>query len=131
MKKLLCVWGLALAVCVLSGTVQAAAKDAATRNVVVPMDDKAFAVDKDSLVRLHAKGIAGSTIEAKIVSGPASFVATHVIHYRKNGKPVVGNITKEFELKSTDTGTVKVTVTVTSPEKDSTPKVTTYEYEVK
>jgi len=44
---------------------------------------------------------------------------------------VTGKMMKEFDLKSTGTGRVKVKVSATPPKTDSTPKVTTSEYEVK
>jgi len=122
MRNLLCVLALALA-----GT----AFGVDRQNVVVPQDDKAFSVDKASIVRLTGSGIAGSTIEAEIVSGPAKIATVNDLFPRKGGEPVIGKVTKEFDLKSSGTGKVKVKVTVTPPQKGSTPKVTTYEYEVK
>ena len=98
--------------------------------MVVPQDDKAFSVDKSSIVRLTASGISGSTIEAEVVSGPAKIDRVNELFPRKGGEAVLGKVTKEFDLKSSGTGKVKVKVTVTPPQKDSTPKVTTYEYEV-
>jgi hypothetical protein len=104
---------------------------AVDRHNVVPQDDKAFTVGKSSIVRLTASGISGSTIEAEIVSGPAKIDRVNELFPRKGGEPVTGKVTKEFDLKSTATGKVMVKVKVTvTPLKDSTPEVTTYEYEV-
>jgi hypothetical protein len=127
MRKLLCVLALSLAAPMLAGT----AFGLDRHNVVVPQDDKAFTVDKTSIVRLTASGISGSTIEAEVVSGPAKIATVNELFPRKGGEAVLGKVTKEFDLKSRGTGKVKVKVTVTPPQKDSTPKVTTYEYEVK
>jgi len=127
MRKFLCVLVLSLAVPMLAGT----ALGVDRFNVVTPQDNKAFTVDKASIVRLTASGDTGSTIEAEILSGPAKIHCVNDVFHRKNGEPVTGKMIKEFDLKSTGTGMVKVKVSVTPPKKDSTPKVTTYEYEVK
>ena len=126
MKTILCALALSLAAL----TLPAPAFGADKENVVVPQDTKAFSVDKTSLVRLTGKGIAGSTIEAEVLSGPVKIATVNTVHYRKGGKAPAGNVVKEFVLKSSGAGKVKVKITVTPPQKDSTPKVTTYEYEV-
>jgi hypothetical protein len=100
------------------------------RTVVVPRDDKPFAVEKTDLVRLTGKGIAGSKIEVK-VDGPAKLEATSNVRELVNGRPIIGNSVKEFDLKATDTGKVTVTITVTPPQPDAQAKVTKIEFEVK
>ncbi len=100
------------------------------RTVIVPKDDKPFTVTKDDLVRLTGKGIAGSKIEIK-VDGPAKVEATSNVRELVNGRPIIGNSVKEFELKPTDTGKVTVTITVTPPQPDAQAKVTKIEFEVK
>jgi len=100
------------------------------RTVIVPKDEKPFAVEKDDLVRLTGKGIAGSKIEVK-VDGPAKVEATSNIRELVNGRPIIGNSVKEFDLKPTDKGKVTVTITVTPPQPDAKAKVTKIEFEVK
>jgi hypothetical protein len=126
MRKLLFAVALSVAVLALTGTAFAVDR----HNIIVPEDDKAFSVEQSSIVRLTGKGIAGSTIEAEVVSGPAKIDSVNEVFPRKDGKPVLGTVKKEFNLKSSGRGTVKVKITVTGPQKGATPKVTTYEYEV-
>ena len=124
MKKLLCVMVLSLALPVLAFGLD-------RHNVVVPKDTKAFSVDRTSLVRLSASGDTGTTIEAEVLSGPSKIDSICELFPRKNGEPVTGKVMKEFHFKSSGTGSVKVRVTVTPAQKNATPKVTTYEWEVK
>jgi len=100
------------------------------RTVVVPKGDKSFSVEKSDIVRLTGKGIAGSTIEMK-VDGPAKVETTSTIRELINGRPLIGNQIKEFDLKPTDQGKVTATITVTPPQPGATPKVTKIEFEVK
>lgn len=100
------------------------------RTVVVPTDDKPFAVEKGDIVRLAGKGIAGSKIEAK-VEGPAKVEAASAVRELVNGRPVIGNQVKEFDVKPSGKGKVTVTITVTPPQPDARPTVTKFEFEVK
>ena len=100
------------------------------RTVVIPTDNKAFAVEKSDIVRLTGKGIAGSKIEVK-VDGPAKVVAISDVRKLVNGKPIIGNSIKEFDLQPTDKGKVTVTITVTPPQPDAKATKTTYQFEVK
>src|SRR5437764_438910 len=95
--------------------------------VIVPTDDTAFTVQKTDIVRLTGKGIAGSKIEVK-VEGPAKVEATNDVRQLKNGKAVIGNSVKEFDLKPTDTGNVTVTITVTPPQPNAQPTATKYQF---
>jgi hypothetical protein len=99
--------------------------------VVVPLDTKPFTVDPTNVVRLFGKGIAGSKLSAKVVSGKAKIASTNYIFERKGGLPVIGNTIREFNIRPTGKGKVKVSVTVTSPIPGSTPEVTDYEFTVK
>jgi hypothetical protein len=103
---------------------------AAERTVIVPTDDKPFTVEKDDVVRLTGKGIAGAKIEAK-VTGPAKVETTSLVRELAGGRPVIGNQVKEFDLKPTGKGKVTVTITVTPPQPDAKPTETKYEFEVK
>jgi hypothetical protein len=99
--------------------------------VVVPLDTKPFGVEESSIVRLTGRGIAGSKVTAKVVSGPAKIAATNDVSERKNGKPLIGNTIREFDIKPTGKGKVKVEITVKPPQPGASPKVTVYEFEVK
>jgi hypothetical protein len=100
------------------------------RTVIVPRDDRPFTVDKDDLVRLTGKGIAGSKIEAK-VDGPAKVEATATVREVANGQALLGGHVKEFDLKPTDSGKVTVTITVTPPQPGAKPIVRKYEFQVR
>lgn len=106
------------------------AASADEQTVVVPRDNKPFAVEKGDIVRLTGKGIAGSKIEAK-VEGPAKVAATNSVREVAQGHTVIGNGVKEFDLKATDKGKVTVTITVTPPQPGAAAVVTKYEFEVK
>jgi hypothetical protein len=99
--------------------------------VVVPLDSKPFTVDQTNVVRLLGKGIAGSKVTAKVVSGKAKIASTNSIFERKGGSPVIGNTIREFNIRPTGKGKVKVRVSVTSPIPGSAPEVTNYEFTVK
>jgi hypothetical protein len=97
--------------------------------IIMPLDTTPFKVSEKDLVRLVESGIAGSKIEAKI-AGPAKLVMSGTIRQLRNGRPMIGNTTHEFDIKPSGKGKVKVTVTVTPPQPDAKPKVVTYEFEV-
>ena len=80
-------------------------------------------------MRLTGKGIAGATIRAKI-HGPAKLIMTNSIFQRSNGQPLIGMAYKEFEIKPTGKGRVKVTITNKPPQPDEKPTVEEYEFEV-
>lgn len=103
---------------------------AAERTVIVPTDDKPFTVEKDDIVRLTGKGIAGAKIEAK-VTGPVKLEAESTLRELVNGRPSIGSQVKEFDLKPTGKGKATVTITVTPPQPDTKPTVTKFEFEVK
>jgi hypothetical protein len=106
-----------------------ASAQAEERVVVIPRDTTSFTVGEDDVVRLTGKGIAGAKIVAT-VEGPAKVIAENVITERVKGKSTLGPGNREFEIKSTDKGTVKVTITSTPPTGDK-PTVPQYEFEVK
>src|SRR5439155_209205 len=87
-------------VLVLVGVASVALAD--DRTVIVSTDGKPFTVEKADIVRLTGKGIAGSRIEAK-VDGPAKIEATSFVRELLNGRPLIGNTIKEFDLKPTNT----------------------------
>lgn len=111
----------------MSAAVLAADEKPAEKSVVVPQDNKPFKVDKDSIVRLTGKGIAGSQIDVK-VTGPAKVAGINEITERVNGQIPIGTTVTEFNLKSTGAGKVIVELTVKPPTGKTT--VTKYEYQV-
>ena len=106
-----------------------ASAQAEERVVVIPRDTTPFTVGEDEVVRLTGKGIAGAKIVAA-VEGPAKVMAENAITERVKGKPIVGPGNREFEIRPTGKGTVKVTITSTPPTGDK-PTVTRYKFEVK
>src|SRR5947209_2738125 len=74
-----------------------------------------FTVTQGDIVRLIGMGIAGSKIEAK-VEGSAKIETTSNIKELSNGKPLIGNQVKVFDLKPTGPGKVTATITVTPPQ---------------
>ena len=100
------------------------------RTIVVPRDNTPFTVTKSDTVRLTGKGIAGTSITAK-VDGPAKVVYANAILERSGGHPLVGPGNKEFEIKPTGKGKVTVTITSTGPQPDAKPVVTKYEFDVR
>ncbi|OAI45024.1 hypothetical protein AYO44_13250 [Planctomycetaceae bacterium SCGC AG-212-F19] len=106
-----------------------AASVARADSIVVPQDNTPFKAAEKDTVRVSGKGIAGAKIEAK-VEGPAKIAAENEIHSRVKGKPLIGNNVKEFDLKATGKGKVKVTITVSPPQPGAKPIVTEYEYDV-
>jgi hypothetical protein len=99
------------------------------RSVVVPEDYTPFKVAIRDMVRLTGKGIAGAQIRVKI-DGPARLVATNRILPRRNGHPVIGLNTTEFEMRPTGKGKVKARITSTPPIPGEKPTVETYEFDV-
>lgn len=104
----------------LAGVVQA--EDEAT--VVVPVGDKPCVVTTKEVVRITAKGIAGSTIDVK-VDGEAKDAKTSVVD-RAGGQNVIGNVVEEHDITPTGKGAIKVKVTVKPPNGDAEVK----EYEI-
>ncbi|MDB5312088.1 MAG: hypothetical protein JWO38_6290 [Gemmataceae bacterium] len=96
--------------------------------VLVPEDEKPFTMGEKELVWLHASGIAGSKIEAK-VTGPAKLKEFN-LRPLKNGHPLIGNTSRGFDVQPTGKGKVTVELTVTPPTGGDA-KVTKYEFEVK
>ncbi|HEV8062831.1 MAG TPA: hypothetical protein VGP68_23330 [Gemmataceae bacterium] len=98
--------------------------------IIFPLDNTPFEVSEKDVVRIVESGIAGSKIEAKI-EGPAKLEFSATIRQFKNGRPLIGNHTSEFNIKPTGKkGKVHVTVTVTPPQPNAKKKVTLYEFEV-
>ncbi len=103
---------------------------AADRTVIVPTGTRPFVVSPASIVRLSARGISGSRIEAT-VDGPARVQDVSRIVQMREGQILIGSLLKEFDLKPTGPGKVTVTITVTSPIPNTEPVVTQTEFEVR
>jgi hypothetical protein len=103
---------------------------AVKRDVVVPGDTSPFSVQKDQVVRITGEGIAGAKITAKVF-GPATILAENSIRPVRGGHPVIGPGNREFEIRPTGKGKVKVTITSTPPQPDAKPTVTDYQFTVK
>lgn len=82
------------------------------KDVVVPAK-KDVTINKGQTVRITATGISGSTISAK-VTGNAR-VAVRSVYIKDGTTPVIGGMTKEYEVSPTATGVVKIKVTVKGP----------------
>ncbi|MDR3636952.1 MAG: hypothetical protein P4L84_24315 [Isosphaeraceae bacterium] len=97
--------------------------------VVIPRDYKPFKVKESQLVRLLASGIAGSQFKAK-VEGPAEVDSENTEILVSNGQVLIGSTVKEFNLKPSGKGHVKVTITTTSPIPDVKPVEVVYAFDV-
>ena len=118
-----CVAIVGLIVCV-------AVLEAKERNVIVPVDETPFEVGMKDVVRISAKGIAGSKFSVA-VDGPAKIVNENVVIQRKGKGNLLGQRVKEYEIAGSDKGMVTVTVTVTPPQPGAAEIVKKYQYEVK
>jgi hypothetical protein len=97
--------------------------------IFIPMDATPFKVHEKDIVRIVLSGISGSQFDVKI-EGPAKVVSTGDIHEIRNGHSPIGAAHKEFNIKPSGKGKVKVTATVKPPQPDAKPKITHYEFEV-
>lgn len=113
----------------LEATVKGELAETSEYGVAVPADAKPFVVHKGELVRLVARGIAGSEITAK-VTGPAKIVRTGYRRQVISGETPVGGVEKEFEMQTTGKGQVTVTITVEFPT-GSKPLSTTYRFSLR
>lgn len=100
------------------------------QTVILPRDNRPFTAAQSDIVRLIGMGISGSKIEAK-VEGAAKIETISNIKELRNGKPLLGNQVKIFDLKPTGPGKVTATITVTPPQPGTPAQVTKYEYQVK
>jgi hypothetical protein len=91
---------------------------AAEQTIVVPTGSKPFTVKQDVIVRFTASGIAGSQISANL-EGPAKLEAENKIVDLIDGRPNPGMIVREFEVKPSGKGKVKLDVTITPPQPGS------------
>ena len=117
----------AIAVLLLLAARTAAAADEQT---VLVVDGKTLPrVKVNDLVRLSASGAAGRTNITIEIAGAAKLVATTKIHKFVDGKPLIGNDTKEFLIQATVKGPALIAVT-TKDTVDLTSKKQDYELDV-
>ncbi|TWT39455.1 hypothetical protein [Blastopirellula retiformator] len=100
------------------------------RYVVIPVDDKPFAVEQSNYVRLTGEAISGSRIKMEI-KGPAEVDMISFVKKVKGEDLLLGMQIKQYDLKLTGKGKVTATITSIFPDSTSEPKVTKYEFEVK
>jgi hypothetical protein len=98
------------------------------QTVIVPVGEKPCKITDKDMVRVQAKGIAGSRIEVT-VDGDAEVVTKRTIIERAGGKDVIGNTVEEYDIEPTGKGKAKIKVTVTPP--NGRPAVTHYVLEIK
>src|SRR5437879_2316723 len=88
-----------LAAGVLSMLILPAGLLAQEKNVIVAEGDKLPAVKVGDVIRISASGAAGRTEISASVKGPAKLVSTANVRKFKDGKPLIGAVTKEFEIR--------------------------------
>ncbi|HZV07492.1 MAG TPA: hypothetical protein VE999_20575 [Gemmataceae bacterium] len=98
--------------------------------VIVPVGDKPCEVKETEVVRITAKGIAGSKMEVN-VNGQAKLAKKTKIIERTGNMNMIGTTVEEYEIKPTGKGKATVKVTVTPPQPDAKPDVKEYEIVIK
>jgi hypothetical protein len=83
------------------------------RTIIEPVGDKPCEITQKDVVRVTAKGIAGSTIDVK-VTGEAKVATKTKVVRRAGGQNEVGSTVEEYDIKPSGAGDAKVIVTVRS-----------------
>jgi hypothetical protein len=104
-KRLVAAVGLALA----AGPAAVGAED---RRVLVVEGDSAPNVKVGDVLRFTQSGAAGRSEISATVEGDARLVSTTDIRRFKDGRPLIGAVTREFEVKAEKAGTAVVRITV-------------------
>jgi hypothetical protein len=95
-----------------------AASIAAERTVVVARGSKPFDVKHDVTVRFIITAAHGSQISTHL-EGPATIESESDVVELSDGRPNLGLVTKEYDLKPSGKGEVKFDVTITPPQPGS------------
>jgi hypothetical protein len=98
----------AAALLLLAGALVALAEE---RTVIAVEGDKAPRVKEGDVVRFTLSGAAGRSKLTASVEGDAKLVATATVRKFKDGKPLLGAVTKEFEVKAEKKGRAVVKLT--------------------
>ena len=76
------------------------------------------------------KALSEAGIAIKNEAAKAKIEAENRVSERSHGHPLIGMNVREFEIKATGKGHVKVTITVTPPQPGIPPVVTNHESDV-
>jgi hypothetical protein len=96
----------------LSVAVLPEAAHAEDRTVLVVEGDKAPRIKAGDILRFTQSGAAGRSEITATVAGDARLLSTTDVRRYRDGRPLIGAVTREFEVKALRKGTAVVTVTV-------------------
>jgi hypothetical protein len=96
--------------------------------VIVPRDNTPFTIPEGATVRIPAKGVAGTLVNAKVLKGTAKEVV-NIVSPRGNGKSLKSQGSYEVLVWPSGKGEYEVEVTVTPP--NTPPVKTSYNFTVK
>jgi hypothetical protein len=99
------------------------------RTVIAVEGDKAPRVKEGDVVRFTLSGASGRSKLSASVEGDAKLVATTTVRKFKDGKPLIGAVTKEFDVKAEKKGRAVVKLTVEDTV-DKTSKTKEYTLEI-
>ena len=119
-----------LATGVLSMLILPAGLLAQEKNVIVAEGDKLPTVKVGDVIRISASGAAGKTEISASVKGPAKLVSTANVRKFKDGKPLIGAVTKEFEIRAQKRGKAVIKVNIKDVVENKT-ETKEYELEIK
>jgi hypothetical protein len=84
------------------------------QHVVIVEGTRPAGVKEKDLVRIVQTAVAGSEIKARI-AGPGKIASTAYVRRIANGEPVTSSTVKEYVIKPSGPGTIRVTITVVPP----------------
>src|SRR5438093_318638 len=119
-----------LATGVLSMLILPAGLLAQEKNVIVAEGDKLPTVKVGDVIRISGSGAAGRTEISASVKGPAKLVSTANVRKFKDGKPLIGAVTKEFEIRAQKRGKAVIKVNIKDVVENKT-ETKEYELEIK
>ena len=95
-------------------------------SVVIPEDKVPFTIQMDDTVRVPVKGIAGTTVTAKVTG--AAEATVNSVSTRRKGQMPIGPGNQEVEVKASGKGKVTVVITISPP--NGKPTTETYKFTV-